>query len=128
MGSVTDICKYHFLSFVTIIHVKVISGHQVGKKGQTQKKSGFRVAIYVFRSDFRKESENDPKTLFEASKLVENKIRKIMSHVLHKLVALLARSVSIVTGRQPIEQLKGMASYADALWTLTSLIARVFLR
>ena len=29
MNGVTDICKYHFLSFVTIIQVKVISGHQV---------------------------------------------------------------------------------------------------
>ena len=31
MDSVTDICKYHFLCFVTIIKVKVISGHQVKK-------------------------------------------------------------------------------------------------
>ena len=66
MDSVTDICKYHFLCFVTIIQVKVISGHQV-KKGQI-KKSGFRAAIHVFRSSFRKERENDPKTPFEASK------------------------------------------------------------
>ena len=29
MDSVTDICKYHFLCFVTIIQVNVISGHQV---------------------------------------------------------------------------------------------------
>ena len=29
MDSVTDICNYHFLCFVTIIQVKVISGHQV---------------------------------------------------------------------------------------------------
>ena len=33
MGSVSDICKYHLLCFVTIIEVKVISGQQV-KKGQ----------------------------------------------------------------------------------------------
>ena len=31
MNSVTDICKYHFLCFVTIIQVKVISGHRVGQ-------------------------------------------------------------------------------------------------
>ena len=31
----------------------------------------------------------------------------ILSPVRHQLVALLARSVSIVTGRQPIEQLEG---------------------
>ena len=32
--SVTDIWKYHFLCFVTIIQVKVISGHQVKKVKQ----------------------------------------------------------------------------------------------
>ena len=31
MDSVTDICKHHFLCFVTIIQVKVISGYQVKK-------------------------------------------------------------------------------------------------
>ena len=31
IGSVTDICKHHFLCFVTIIQVKAISGHQVKK-------------------------------------------------------------------------------------------------
>ena len=31
MYSITDICKDHFLCFVTIIQVKVISGHQVKK-------------------------------------------------------------------------------------------------
>ena len=31
MDSVTDIYKYQFLCFVTIIQVKVISGHQVKK-------------------------------------------------------------------------------------------------
>ena len=68
MDSATDICKYHFLCFVTIIQVKVISGHQV-KKRQI-KKSGFRAAIHVFGSNFRKERENEPKTPFEASKSV----------------------------------------------------------
>ena len=34
MDSVTDIYKYHFLCFVTIIQVKVISGHQVKKVKQ----------------------------------------------------------------------------------------------
>ena len=34
MDSVTDICKYHFLCFVTITQVKVISGHQVKKVKQ----------------------------------------------------------------------------------------------
>ena len=35
MDSVSDICQYHLLCFVTIIEVKVISGHQV-KKGQAK--------------------------------------------------------------------------------------------
>ena len=56
MGSVTDMCRYQFLSFVTIIQVKVISGHQV-KKRSNQMVSGFRAAMHVFRSDFRKELE-----------------------------------------------------------------------
>ena len=34
MDSVTDICKYHFMRFVTIIQVKAISGHQVKKVKQ----------------------------------------------------------------------------------------------
>ena len=32
MDSVSDICKYHLLCFVTTIEVKVISGHQVKKR------------------------------------------------------------------------------------------------
>ena len=35
--SLTFESTYHFLCFVTIIQVKVISGHQVKKKGQTKK-------------------------------------------------------------------------------------------
>ena len=42
MDSVTDICKYPFLCFVTIIQVKVISGHQV-EKGQTKKNRDLEV-------------------------------------------------------------------------------------
>ena len=37
MDSVSDICKYHLLCFVTIIEVKVISGHQEVKKGHVKK-------------------------------------------------------------------------------------------
>ena len=58
MDSVTDICKYQFLCFVTIIQVKVISGHQVKKV--KQKNSRFRAAIHVIRLDFRKEREKGP--------------------------------------------------------------------
>ena len=36
MDSVTDICEYHFLCFVTIIQVKVISGQRVKKVKQKQ--------------------------------------------------------------------------------------------
>ena len=36
MDSVSDICKYHLLCFMTIIEVKVMSGHH-GKKGQAKK-------------------------------------------------------------------------------------------
>ena len=58
MDSVSDICKYHLLCFMTIIEVKVMSGHQVKKV--KQKISWFRAAIHVFRSDFRKEREKWP--------------------------------------------------------------------
>ena len=50
MDIVSDICKYHLLCFVTIIEVKVISGHQVRSSNFF---SWFRAAIHVFRSDFR---------------------------------------------------------------------------
>ena len=69
MDSVTDICKYHFLCFVIIMQVKVISGHQVKKVKHFF--SWFRAAIHVLRSDFAKNAKNDPKTLFEASKSVK---------------------------------------------------------
>ena len=58
MDSVSDICKYHLLCFMTIIDVKVMSGHQVKKV--KQKKSYFRAAIHVFRSGFRIEREKWP--------------------------------------------------------------------
>ena len=70
MDSVTDICKYHFLCFVTIIKVKVISGHQVKKV----KQFFFRdlELRYMFLGQiFTKNVKHDPKTLFEASKSVK---------------------------------------------------------
>ena len=66
MDSVTDICKYHFLCFLTIIQVKVISGHQVKKV--KQKMSWFRAGYMFIGQIFAKNAKNDPKTLFEASK------------------------------------------------------------
>ena len=70
MDSVTDICKYHFMCFVTIIQVKVISGHQV-KKGQTKKNRDLELRSMFLGQIFAKNAKNEPKTLFEASKSVK---------------------------------------------------------
>ena len=70
MDSVSNICKYHLLCFVTIIQVKVISGHQV-KKGQTKKFRDLEVRYMFLGQIFAKNAKNDPKTLFEASKSVK---------------------------------------------------------
>ena len=70
MESVTDICKYHFLCFVTITQVKVISGHQVKKVKQT--KNRVLELRYMFLGQiFAKNAKNDPEALFEASKSVK---------------------------------------------------------
>ena len=68
IGSVSDICKYHFLCFVTIIQVKVISGHQAKKVNR-----GIELRyLHVLGQVFAKNTKNDPKTLFEASKSIKN--------------------------------------------------------
>ena len=70
MDSVTNICKYHFLCFVTIIQVKVISGHQVKKVKQIF----FRdlELRYMFLGQiFAKIAKNEPQNRSK------NKIRKI---------------------------------------------------
>ena len=77
MDSVSDICKYHLLCFITIIEVKVMSGHQVGKKGQAKKIRDLELRYMFLGQIFAKNAKNDPKTLFEASKSVKKKIRKI---------------------------------------------------
>ena len=75
MYSVTDICKYHFLCFVTIIQVKVILGHQVKKVKQKNRDLELR---YMFLGQiFAKNAKNDPNTLSEASKWSKNNLRKI---------------------------------------------------
>ena len=56
MDSVSDICKYHLLCFMTIIEVKVMSGHQV-KKVKQKKFRNLELRYMFFRSDFRKERE-----------------------------------------------------------------------
>ena len=74
MDSVTDICKYHSLCFVTIIQVKVISGHQVKKAKQNR---DLELRYMFLGSIFAKKAKNDPITPFESSKSVKNKIWKI---------------------------------------------------
>ena len=69
MDSVSDICKYHLLCFVTIIEVKVISGHQVKKV--KQKKRDLELRYMFLGQFFAKNVKNDPITLFEASKSVK---------------------------------------------------------
>ena len=46
MDSVSDNCKYHLLCFMTIIEVKVMSGHQVKKV--KQKKNRILELRYMF--------------------------------------------------------------------------------
>ena len=70
MDSVSDICKYHLLCFVTIIEVKVISGHQV-KKRSSKKFRDLEVRYMFLGQIFAKNAKNDPKTLFEALKSVK---------------------------------------------------------
>ena len=70
MDSVPYICKYHLLCFVTIIEVKVMSGHQVGKKGQAKKFRDLELRYMFLSQIFAKNAKYDPKTLFEASKSV----------------------------------------------------------
>ena len=75
MDSVTDICKYQFLCFVTIIQVKVISDHQVKKVKQKNRDLELR---YMFLGQiFAKNAKNDPITLLKRQNRSKNKIRKI---------------------------------------------------
>ena len=70
MDSVSDICKYHLLCFMTIIEVKVMSGHQV-KKVKQKKIRDLELQCMFLGQIFAKNAKNDPKTLFEASKSVK---------------------------------------------------------
>ena len=70
MDSVTDICKRHFLCFVTIIQVKVISGHQV-KKVKQKKNRDVELRYMFLGQIFAKTAKNEPKTLLEATKSVK---------------------------------------------------------
>ena len=70
MDTVSDICKYHLLCFVTIIEVNVISGHQVKKRSSKQFRD-LEVRYMFLGQIFAKNAKNDPKTLFEALKSVK---------------------------------------------------------
>ena len=48
-----------------------------GKKGQAKKFRDLELRYMFLCQIFAKNAKNDPKTLFEASKSVKNKIRKI---------------------------------------------------
>ena len=58
MDSVTDIFKYHFLWFVTIIQVKVILGHQV--KNVKQKSRDLELRYMFLGQIFTNNAKNDP--------------------------------------------------------------------
>ena len=60
MDSVSDICKYHLMCFVTIIEVNVISG----KKRSSKKFRDLEVRYMFLGQIFAKNAKNDPKTLF----------------------------------------------------------------
>ena len=70
MDSVSDICKYHLLCFMTIIEVKVMSGHHV-KKVKQKKIRDLELRYMFLGQIFAKNAKNDTKTLFEASKSVK---------------------------------------------------------
>ena len=58
MDSVSDICKYHLLCFMTIIEVKVMSGHQVEKV--KQKNWDLELQYMFLGQIFSKNAKNDP--------------------------------------------------------------------
>ena len=55
---------------MTIIEIKVMSGHQVKKVKQKQN-SDLELRYMFLGQIFAKNAKNDPKTLFEASKSVK---------------------------------------------------------
>ena len=71
MDSVTDICKYHFLCFVTIISTGQGHLRSPGEKGQKQKNRDLELRYMFLSQIFAKDAKNDPNTLFEASKSVK---------------------------------------------------------
>ena len=77
MDSVSDICKYHLLCFVTIIEVKVISGHQV-KKRSSKKIRDLEVRYMFLGQIFAKKTRKMTlKHFLKRQNRSRNKIRKI---------------------------------------------------
>ena len=71
MDSASDICKYHLLCFVTIIEVKVISGHQV-KKVKQNKIRDLELRNMFLGQIFAKNAKNNPKTLLKRQNRSKN--------------------------------------------------------
>ena len=71
MDSVTDICNYHFLCFVTIPNTGHGHLRSPGEKGQTKKFHDLELRYMFLGQIFAKNAKNEPKTLFEASKSVK---------------------------------------------------------
>ena len=76
MDSVTDICKYHFLCFVAIIQVKVMSGHQV-KKVKQKKNRDLELQYMYLGQIFAKNAKMTLKHFLKRQNQSKNKIRKI---------------------------------------------------
>ena len=77
MDSVSDICKYHLLCFMTIIEVKVMSGHQV-KKVKQKKFRDLELRYMFLGQIFAKKREKLTLKLFlKHQNRSKNKIRKI---------------------------------------------------
>ena len=80
MDSVTDICKYHFLCFVTIIPTGQGHLRSPGEKCQTKFRD-LQLRYMFLCQIFAKNAKNDPKTLFEASKYVKKQNSEIHGKV-----------------------------------------------
>ena len=76
MDSVSDICKYHLLCFMTIIEVKVMSGHLVKKV--KQKKFSDLELRYMFLGQISQWTRKmTPKLFLKHQNRSKNKIRNI---------------------------------------------------
>ena len=75
MNSITDTCKYEYQCFVTIIKVKVISGHP-GER--SNKKNRDMAQQFMFLGQiFAKNAKNDPQHFLKNQNRSKNKNRNI---------------------------------------------------